>query len=174
MRNSCCGSVASASKLKPCPTRGLLVASTHTAQAACAKLTVARAAEPLELTRHPSAHTLSPDLTPSSCRRGLLQFTPKSFEIYQWTPFSSPKRFLESVAMVSACLVVELNAFFLKSLLWLQPSHPLNICRLLLWFFVGLPAIKEYFAFLQVRSHPAPRDEACGVRYTSRAAESRH
>lgn len=82
-------------------------------------------------------------------RRGLLQFTPYSFEIWNWGAFSSPRRFLEALACVVAVLICELNAFALKTLLWIPPPHFFNVCRLVLWFLLALPAVKEYNVFLE-------------------------
>jgi hypothetical protein len=32
--------------------------------------------------------------------------------------------------------------------LWVPPPHPLNIIRLCLWMFMGLPALREYYQFV--------------------------
>jgi phosphatidylserine synthase 2 len=44
--------------------------------------------------------------------------------------------------------VNELLAFFLKYLLWIPPLNPLNSYRLILWFFLAAPAIREYYEFI--------------------------
>lgn len=44
--------------------------------------------------------------------------------------------------------VVELNAFFLKYVLFLPPAHVLNIARLVFWFFLSLPATYEFYRFI--------------------------
>lgn len=41
-------------------------------------------------------------------------------------------------------LVTELSGFFIKSMLSLEPLHPFNTIRLILWAAVGLPAVKEF------------------------------
>ena len=46
-------------------------------------------------------------------------------------------------------LMVEVNAFFLKFILWVPPLNPLNTLRLLIWFGLALPATKEYYAFIE-------------------------
>jgi hypothetical protein len=43
---------------------------------------------------------------------------------------------------------VELNAFFLKYVLFIPPANPLNAGRLLLWFLLALPATREYYAYV--------------------------
>lgn len=83
-------------------------------------------------------------------RRGLQQFTPSTFEIFDWAIFSSPMRFLQAHALVAMTLAFELNAFFLKTLLWLPPPHFLNVSRLLFLWALALPAVKEYHVFLEV------------------------
>ena len=85
------------------------------------------------------------------CRRGLQQFTPSTFEIFDWAMFSSPMRFVQALTLVAVTLAFELNAFFLKTLLWLPPPHFLNVSRLLFLWLLALPAAKEYHAFLEVR-----------------------
>ncbi|KAJ3052825.1 hypothetical protein HK097_005587 [Rhizophlyctis rosea] len=48
-------------------------------------------------------------------------------------------------------LQCELNAFYLKFLLWLPPEHFLNIWRLILYFFMALPAVRELYQFISDR-----------------------
>jgi phosphatidylserine synthase 2 len=36
----------------------------------------------------------------------------------------------------------------LKYLLWIPPLNPLNSYRLILWFFLAAPAIREYYEFI--------------------------
>lgn len=86
------------------------------------------------------------------CRRGALQFMPYTFEMWDWAEFSSPKRLLQALVLVVMVLAFELNAFFLKTLFWIPPPHPINILRLLLLWGIGLPGIKEYHSFLEVCS----------------------
>ena len=63
--------------------------------------------------------------------------------------WSSPARFLEAFMTVLLFLMVEVNAFFLKFILWVPPLNPLNTLRLLIWFGLALPATKEYYAFIE-------------------------
>ena len=39
-------------------------------------------------------------------------------------------------------------AFFLKYLLWIPTLNPLNTYRLILWFFLAAPAIREYYEWI--------------------------
>jgi phosphatidylserine synthase 2 len=45
-------------------------------------------------------------------------------------------------------LAVELNVFYLKSLLWLEPDHPFVIARLVAMFLCGLPAVAEFYQYI--------------------------
>jgi Phosphatidyl serine synthase len=47
-------------------------------------------------------------------KRSLLQFTPHSFDRFDWRIFSSPARCLQSIMPVAVFLLFEVNAFFLK------------------------------------------------------------
>lgn len=42
---------------------------------------------------------------------------------------------------------MQVNAFFLKFILWIPPLNPLNTLRLLVLFLAALPTAKEYYAF---------------------------
>lgn len=44
-------------------------------------------------------------------------------------------------------LIAELNAFYLKYILWIPPEHILNVLRLLLHAFMGTVAVRETFQY---------------------------
>jgi phosphatidylserine synthase 2 len=88
-----------------------------------------------------------PDSPPSQLRLLLAQFTPFEFARYEWRLFSSARRFGAVAALVAAMETIELNAFALKYVLHLPPTHPLNIARLAFWFAMALPATREYYAY---------------------------
>jgi phosphatidylserine synthase 2 len=81
-----------------------------------------------------------------------MQFTPYSFEVWNWAAFESPKRFLQALLLVALVMMFELNAFFLKTLLWIPPPHFSNIARLVVLGLLALPAVKEYHTFINVRT----------------------
>ena len=56
-------------------------------------------------------------------------------------------------------LLCELNAFYLKYLLWIPPAHPINIYRLFVFFLFTLPAIREVYQYLS-----DPRCKRIGMR----------
>ena len=63
--------------------------------------------------------------------------------------FDSPKRLLQCVVLVAVFLLIEVNAFFLKYVLWIPPLNPLNTYRLILLFLLGIPAVREYYIFIE-------------------------
>jgi phosphatidylserine synthase 2 len=81
-------------------------------------------------------------------RRSIEQFTPKTWDSYIWNPTSSPLRFVQCAFIVAVCLIFELNAFFLKYVLWIPPPHVLNHVRLALWFGIANIATREYYVFI--------------------------
>jgi phosphatidylserine synthase 2 len=58
-------------------------------------------------------------------------------EQYKWEVFSNWKRLFAVLVLVFVFSMVELNAFFLKFVLWIPPPHPINVLRLLLWWAIG-------------------------------------
>lgn len=81
-------------------------------------------------------------------KRVLEQFSPYSWTTYTWDIFSSMPRFLSVMLLIFVAMVVELNAFFLKHVLWVPPDHMFNSYRLCLWFLLSLPAMREYYQYL--------------------------
>ncbi|KAL4540689.1 hypothetical protein Ndes2526B_g07525 [Nannochloris sp. 'desiccata'] len=84
----------------------------------------------------------------AKARRGLLQFTPYSYQDFRWETFSSPKRCLQCFFPAVIILLFEVNHFFLKYELWVPPTNPLNTIRLSFLFLLALPGIKEYYEFI--------------------------
>jgi len=82
-------------------------------------------------------------------RRSLAQFWPHSWDHFHWAMVRSPKRLLQSLGLVAVFLLVEVNAFFLKYVLWIPALNPLNTYRLCLWFLLGIPAAREYYIFIE-------------------------
>ncbi|KAK9837431.1 hypothetical protein WJX81_001944 [Elliptochloris bilobata] len=81
--------------------------------------------------------------------RTAAQFTPHSWDERDWRVFSSPARCLQCLVPIAVVLTMEVNAFFLKYILWLPPLNPLNTYRLTLLFLLALPATKEYYTFIE-------------------------
>lgn len=60
-------------------------------------------------------------------------------------------RCLECLLAIAVTLLFEVNAFFLKYVLWIPPRNPLNTYRLVLLFLLALPAGREYYSYLEAR-----------------------
>lgn len=85
-------------------------------------------------------------------KRTLMQFTPYSWDEFDWRVFSTPTRCLQSLGLLMVFLIMEVNAFFLKFILWIPPLNPLNTIRLGILFLAALPTAKEYYAFIDDQS----------------------
>ncbi|KAJ2771174.1 hypothetical protein IWQ56_001890, partial [Coemansia nantahalensis] len=75
------------------------------------------------------------------------QFTPHSWTSYRWAPTRRFKNFAGFILFAVLILLAELNVFYLKSLLWIPPEHPLVIARLSLLFLFALPSAREYYEY---------------------------
>jgi len=67
---------------------------------------------------------------------------------YDWEILTNWKRMLYVIFMMFVISVIELNAFFLKFILYLPPPHPINISRLFIWWGIGLPGVREYYHWI--------------------------
>lgn len=81
-------------------------------------------------------------------KRTMQQFTPHSWTSFHWGPTKSFKNFVAVVCMLYLALQCELNAFYLKYLLWLPVNHYFNIWRLILFFLCSIPAVREAYQFV--------------------------
>ena len=81
-------------------------------------------------------------------QRGLLQFTPSSWMVVQWEATSTISRFITVNIVIAAMNLAELDAFFLKYLLWIPPPCPLNIHRILVFCLIGPPALRQVYLYM--------------------------
>ncbi|GER32806.1 phosphatidylserine synthase [Striga asiatica] len=84
-------------------------------------------------------------------KRTLGQFTPSRWDKDEWHPLLGPFRFIQVLSLCIIFLTVELNTFFLKFCLWIPPRNPLIVYRLILWWLIAIPTIREYNSYLQDR-----------------------
>ncbi|KAF7133278.1 hypothetical protein RHSIM_Rhsim09G0102000 [Rhododendron simsii] len=84
-------------------------------------------------------------------KRTLSQFTPAQWDKDEWHPLLGPWRFIQVLTLCIVFLTVELNTFFLKFCLWIPPRNPLIVYRLVLWWLIAIPTIREYNSYLQDR-----------------------
>merc|ERR1712000_354487 len=76
------------------------------------------------------------------------QLLPASWEHYEWRVLSGWRALFGFIGALGIMSLVELNAFYLKTALWIPPPHPINICRLVLWWAMAIPGMREYYQFL--------------------------
>jgi len=69
-------------------------------------------------------------------------------EVYNWEVLTSFGRMCSVIILIIVISLAELNAFFLKFILWIPPPHPVNIIRLFIWWAIGLPGMREYYQFV--------------------------
>ncbi|GKB26494.1 CDP-diacylglycerol--serine O-phosphatidyltransferase 1 isoform X1, partial [Tanacetum coccineum] len=82
-------------------------------------------------------------------KRTLGQFTPANWDKDEWHPFLGPWRFIQVLTLCIVFLTVELNTFFLKFCLWIPPRNPIIVYRLVLWWLIAIPTVREYNSYLQ-------------------------
>jgi phosphatidylserine synthase 2 len=87
----------------------------------------------------------------SKVKRTLGQFTPAQWDKDEWYPLLGPWRFIQVLSLCIVFMAVELNTFFLKFCLWIPPRNPLIVYRLVLWWLIAIPTIREYNTYLQDR-----------------------
>ncbi|XP_021824283.1 CDP-diacylglycerol--serine O-phosphatidyltransferase 1 isoform X1 [Prunus avium] len=85
-------------------------------------------------------------------KRTLGQFTPAQWDKDEWHPLLGPWRFIQVLTLCIVFMTVELNTFFLKFCLWIPPRNPLIVYRLILWWLIAIPTIREYNSYLQDRT----------------------
>ena len=67
------------------------------------------------------------------------------------SPLMHLSRCVQCLLPIAVILLFEVNAFFLKYVLWLPPLNPLNTYRLTLLFLLALPSVKEYYEFIELQ-----------------------
>ncbi|GBL72941.1 Phosphatidylserine synthase 2 [Araneus ventricosus] len=82
------------------------------------------------------------------------QFGPYCWIQFDWQPTSSLTRWFCVLGLIFMSLLLELNTFYLKFVLWLEPPHILNILRLVLMVFAGAVSVREYFQLLDDPADP--------------------
>ncbi|XP_066941622.1 phosphatidylserine synthase 2-like [Macrobrachium rosenbergii] len=81
-------------------------------------------------------------------RRIMAQFGPYVWVDYDWKPLSSLGRWFSMLGIIAVFLLAELNTFYLKFVLWVEPSHWANLVRLVFILPWGAVALREVFQFL--------------------------
>ncbi|KZV90008.1 PSS-domain-containing protein [Exidia glandulosa HHB12029] len=81
-------------------------------------------------------------------RRVLKQFAPHDFTSFQWEGTADFAHYTAVFFLLAVFLAAELNPFYLKSLLWMEPEHPFVIARLAGVFLCALPAVRELYLYV--------------------------
>lgn len=82
-------------------------------------------------------------------QRAVQQFTtPENWVHVHWASTSSVSRFLAVNLLLVVMTVQDLNSFVLKTLLWIPPSNFLNVVRLIIYFFTGMPALRQLYIYI--------------------------
>jgi len=68
-----------------------------------------------------------------------------SLDKYNWEALNNWKHMFYVVMLITLISLIELNAFFLKYVLWIPPPHPFNVMRLILWWGIGMPGVREFY-----------------------------
>ncbi|KZP18570.1 PSS-domain-containing protein [Athelia psychrophila] len=84
----------------------------------------------------------------SKAKRVLTQFSPHDFTAFKWAGTTSFLHYCTVVLLLTLFLAAELNPFYLKSLLWMEPDHPIVLMRLTAIFIWGLPAVRELYQYI--------------------------
>lgn len=84
----------------------------------------------------------------SKTKRVLTQFSPHDFTAFNWHGTASFLHYVTVVMLLAIFLAAELNPFYLKSLLWIEPDHPFVIARLAGVFLCALPAVRELYQYI--------------------------
>lgn len=85
-------------------------------------------------------------------QRVALQFTPRTFESYDWHVFQSWRRFAVAVSVVFILLLGELNGFFIKSTFHIPIKSHINLYRLFFWVFMTYMATFELHRYAEGKS----------------------
>lgn len=79
--------------------------------------------------------------------RTVEQLTPHSWTSFDWATTKTFKGYMVSLFIVVFFLASELNAFYLKALLWIPPPHWINFSRVVLHGLMGMVALRELYQY---------------------------
>ncbi|KAH9841687.1 phosphatidylserine synthase 2 [Rhodofomes roseus] len=84
----------------------------------------------------------------SKTKRVFSQFSPADWTTFKWEGTADFGHYFAVVLLLAVFLAAELNPFYLKSLLWMEPDHPFVIARLAGVFLCALPAVRELYQYV--------------------------
>ncbi|EGD76935.1 hypothetical protein PTSG_07276 [Salpingoeca rosetta] len=80
--------------------------------------------------------------------RAIAQFSPYAWTNFQWGPYRDLKHWLVTLFAIWMMLCSDLNAFYLKSTLWIPADHSFNVYRLLFAGCAAPVAVAELNAYI--------------------------
>ena len=80
--------------------------------------------------------------------RVLSQFTPQSWTKFDWGYTEDVKRWFAVIGICAIIMILELNSFYLKAILWIPPPHLFNAGRCTLILFMGAVSLRETYEFM--------------------------
>jgi len=81
-------------------------------------------------------------------KRAIFQFSPANWTKVRWEPTRSLVRYFAALAIIAGINTAQLNAFFLKHLLWMPPENNLNLYRLILFMFITAPSLRQFYLYV--------------------------
>ena len=84
-------------------------------------------------------------------KRLFMQFTPYSWSDWDWYPANDPFSALMPHAVWLACMVLEVNSFFLINVLRLPRAHYFNFLRQFLMLWTAGPVAAEWYEYCKGR-----------------------
>ena len=85
-------------------------------------------------------------------KRAMGQFMPYSWTSFHWGYMENLYRWMVIWCIIIFWMIIELNTFYLKAILWVPPNHVLNLYRVGLYAFMGSVSIREIYDYLGNRS----------------------
>ncbi|EPT05349.1 hypothetical protein FOMPIDRAFT_1021601 [Fomitopsis schrenkii] len=84
----------------------------------------------------------------SKTKRVFSQFSPADWTTFKWEGTAGFGHYFTVVLLLAVFLAAELNPFYLKALLWMEPDHLFVIARLAGVFLCALPAVRELYQYV--------------------------
>ena len=79
----------------------------------------------------------------------IMFLTPERWRPTQWEPYANSKRFFQIHLIMLFMCAIDLNAFLLKLWLWIPTQHWFNLARMILFWFVCMPAVRQYYFYVK-------------------------
>lgn len=74
--------------------------------------------------------------------------------VRKWKPLVSFRYLLGPLIVLIGLAAIELNAFFLKYVMWVPPPHSLNFWRVIFWWLLGCAGVREWYYWVENDNAP--------------------